>query len=266
MKNYVVYKENGVGEAFGYDKLLKQLKAKIEEAFSEKFEKLIKIKDILRIVEGEDRADYIKFLCEQANSIDTDSILHEVDEQAMQKKLFEDIKKACILEIGNTHSMVTKFEDDRNDNIRNMLIMAGYRVADQSRNGLAPGGKGAGELDLLIRRSNGTPLGILEALCVKGVVKKAIKAHFDKLFQYDTAGNKYNYLVLYVQVKDFHAFYRKYKTYVEDECDLKYRVQDTKEMETEFAVLRVIRTRHVREGKTVFVYHLLNHIQPECES
>ena len=171
-----------VKEAFSYDRLLQRLKARKEEEFSEKFEKDIKIKDILRIAEGEDRADNIASICQQANSIDTDSILHEVEDRTIQKKLFADVKKACILETENTHSMLSKLEDDRNDNIRNMLIMAEYDVADQSRNGKAPGGKGAGELELLIRRRNGTPLAILEALCVKGVVKKTIKAHFEKLF------------------------------------------------------------------------------------
>lgn len=261
-ENYVVYKKNGLRDVFFYDRLFKLLKAKRMSEFSETFEKDIPISEILSIVEEPYKVKMFASLCESmTDGIITEKLFYQADEEVIHRKLYELIMKACHLETGNTYVLLTKNENARNDDIRNMLSMAGYDVSDQTRNSIAPGGKEAGELDLLIKRPDGMALSVFEALCVKSLRKPYIRKHIEKVFQYDTYGNKYNYLVIYVEQKGFANFFNKYRGYLDEIGEeLIYEIEDISEIPTNYAELKVLRTKHDREDEEVFLYHFLIHV------
>lgn len=129
------------------------------------------------------------------------------------KEMLRELLSACVkLQANAIYYQAT--EDQRNDYIRDILDTAGYDVKDQTRHGLSSSGKAAGEVDILIKQ-NGFPLTIVEALNLDSLNTTYLDRHIDKIFNYDTAGNKFNIILSYVTVTDFVAFCEKYLQHIE---------------------------------------------------
>lgn len=109
----------------------------------------------------------------------------------------------------------TSSENSINDFFRDMLSFKGYNeVKDQTRHGIAPGGKDAGEVDILLTK-DGHEIAIFEGLKLSCVDKDYIDKHISKsIVNYNALGTA-TFVVAYVNSADFGAFWERYSAYVQ---------------------------------------------------
>jgi len=148
-------------------------------------------------------------------------------------------------------------EDDRNDYIGDILGAIGYTVKDQTRRGSSSSGKDSGELDLFVSK-DGLPFTVIEAMNLDSLSTRYINKHLDKIFSYDTSGNKFNVCLSYVKTADFDLFWKKYSAHV---VNYSYPApllsSDTSiDDENGYSELRIIKTYHSRSGRKVSLYHI----------
>ena len=190
-KSLVVYKKDGKTERFSYKLLLGTLKSGGREVYSDTWDRMISVEDIL-------------------NQSD-----REVEQR--KKKLLADVASACVRMQGKK-ILWNASEDDRNTELRDLLWSMGYRVADQSLAGVGAGGKRPGELDLLILNDRNLPWMVCEAMNIKNDTDSQIEywdRHLNKLLvNYNAPGMQDLLLVSYVPA-DPDEFRRYWQTYSE---------------------------------------------------
>jgi hypothetical protein len=105
-------------------------------------------------------------------------------------------------------------EDSINDYVRDMLFSMGYHeVKDQTRHGISINGAESGEVDILLTKE-GKEAAIYEGLKLDSVNSSYISMHIDKaIVNYNALGTA-TYLVAYVSVADFSAFWNRYTEYL----------------------------------------------------
>jgi hypothetical protein len=167
-----------------------------------------------------------------------------------------------------------EMENLRNDFFADGLRNKGYNPADQTRSGRSQNGKDAGELDIMVRNTNGTPVSIIEAFRLSscGDENSIIDSHLSKLLHdYDTVGHEKNYILVYAEAKDFEALWDNYLIYVKNLNDKEgfkrndpnhslVSFEDTKTKFTEKTDIRVGLAKHEREGRIVEVYHVVMNV------
>jgi Leucine-rich repeat (LRR) protein len=155
-------------------------------------------------------------------------------------------------------------EDLHTDNLTDFLRDKGYIASDQSRSGRAK--ITAGEIDIMIRKANGTPISIIEAfrLSSAGSKNTAIGLHIGKLLNdYDTIGHERNFVVVYAEAKDFETLCENYETYMseingKDAFQATYPLISFKNTHISTKTdLKVYVARHRRNAGLVEVYHLV---------
>ena len=149
-------------------------------------------------------------------------------------------------------------EDQRNDYIRDILDTAGYDVKDQTRRGLSPSGKAAGEVDILIKE-HGFPITIIEALNLDSFNKAYLDKHIDKIYNYDTAGNKFNIILSYVTASNFIDFCDKYFEHIKKhKYPFAIQVSEDNVVIGEFLYsdIKIMKTVHNRNGCETVLYHV----------
>lgn len=149
-------------------------------------------------------------------------------------------------------------EDQRNDYIRDILDTAGYDVKDQTRRGLSPSGKAAGEVDILIKE-HGFPITIIEALNLDSLNKAYLDKHIDKIYNYDTAGNKFNIMLSYVTASNFIDFCDKYFEHIKKhKYPFAIQVSENNIVveKCSFSDIKVMKTIHNRNGCETVLYHV----------
>ena len=179
---------------------------------------------------------------------------------AMQRltpaKVLHDIVSSCIkLQANSIYKDC--IEDVRNDYIRDMLSSQKYQLRDQTRQGTSQEGKASGEIDILILDNN-MPSSLFEALNLDSLNTSYLKAHIDKIFKYDTLGYKYNFLVSYVKIKDFSAFWTKYIDYIK-KYKYPYPLDSFEENAGDkyhYPNLKVASTTLLRNGIKTILYHI----------
>ncbi len=156
-----------------------------------------------------------------------------------------------------------KLEDLHNDEFTDFLRDKEYSVSDQSRSGRSK--LGTGEVDILVRSENGTPVSIIEAFRLDscGTDNTIVGSHLDKLLHnYDTAGHPTNFVVVYAEAKKFSKLWENYLSYLNDlntkpSYSNLYPLLNFKETGiSQKADLKIGLARHERNGKIVEVYHL----------
>lgn len=173
-----------------------------------------------------------------------------------RETVFEDLFNACI-KLQKNVTFINVSEDQRNDFIRDILETSGYQIKDQTRQGKSASGIASGEVDILLHDS-GKPISIIEALNLDGLVKAYLNEHIDKIYKYDTLGNTFNFLISYVKVKDFGAFWDKYVEHIET-YNYPYKLIDIDKSirdEYDYADIRYIKTIHNRNGKKTTLDHI----------
>lgn len=149
-------------------------------------------------------------------------------------------------------------EDQRNDYIRDILDAVGYDVKDQTRRGLSPNGKAAGEVDILIKE-NDFPVAIIEALNLNSLNTSYLDRHIDKIYDYDTAGNIFNIILLYVTVANFEMFCDKYFEHIEKYQYLFDMISIERKIvvdDISYSDLEVMKTVHNRNSNETVLYHI----------
>ncbi|MGB0983638.1 MAG: leucine-rich repeat domain-containing protein [Saprospiraceae bacterium] len=183
------------------------------------------------------------------NEPNTDQLLLDIIDQGVK-----------MLERKYTHSL----ENLHNDVLTDFLREKWYYVTDQTRSGRAK--LDAGEIDIMIRKQNGTPYSIIEAfrLASCGEKNKTVAQHLDKLIHdYDTAGHARNFVVVYAEAKDFERLWINYTNYVNQlngkiDFRVKYPlisfIENTDSSKKTSIKIGV--AKHRREGEFVEVYHV----------
>lgn len=163
---------------------------------------------------------------------------------------------ACVkLQRNNLFNDVS--EDERNDYIRDLLETSGYQVKDQTRQGLSASGKASGEVDILVH-DKGMPITIIEALNLSSLDTNYLNTHLDKIYKYDTLGNRFNFILSYVKVKDFESFWSKYCQHAEYHVypHALVSTDDTRDKEYNYSDIRLLMTKHNRHGRETELYHI----------
>ncbi len=132
----------------------------------------------------------------------------------ISKEILSDLIQICGLACSNYDYNGNRSENSINDYFRDMLMSKGYEeVKDQTRHGKSANGKDAGEVDILISKE-GKEVAIYEGLKLKFVNKSYISTHIDKaIHNYNSLGTAV-FIVSYVDVSDFGAFWQKYSEYI----------------------------------------------------
>jgi len=135
-----------------------------------------------------------------------------IKKEVSEKTLLNDLI-LCGIKLQANHMCRDALEDQMNDYVRDLLDAMGYVVRDQTRQGTSSEGRQAGEVDILVKSEN-TPFSILEALRLSSVDTAYMATHIEKIYGYDTAGNKCNFIISYVKTERFAEFWRRYVEFV----------------------------------------------------
>ncbi len=179
---------------------------------------------------------------------------------AMQRltpaKVLDSVVYACIkLQANSAYKKC--LEDVRNDYIRDILLAQKYEVIDQTRQGTSQEGKSSGEIDLLILENN-IPYSLIEALNLDSLNTNYLNTHIDKIYKYDTLGYRYNFIVSYVNIKDFNAFWTKYVKHIK-EYKYPYPLDSFEENLGDkycYPNLKIASTTLTRNGMKTTLYHI----------
>lgn len=177
-------------------------------------------------------------------------------------QLLLDIQNVAVKMLERKYSQ--QLEDLHNDVLTDFLRQKGYQVADQTRSGRSK--LGVGEIDLMIRKKDGTPFSIIETFRLKSCGKdnKIVAEHLDKLLHnYDTAGHERNFVIVYAEAKKFEQLWENYKKYIAEingkpAFRAAYPLITFKE-KSEISNKSSIKTglaTHRREGAVVEIYHV----------
>lgn len=204
---------------------------------------------------------YVEKSIEDIFGGDNSKYIEQKKDTCLIKILLKDIFLACVKLQKNFHyKNVT--EDERNDFIRDLLETNAYQVKDQTRQGTSNSGKASGEVDILIQEQ-GFPFAIIEALNLSSLNTNYLDTHIDKIYKYDTLGNICNFILSYVKVKDFASFFESYSKHIKQH---KYPyeligVDESVGEEYKYTDIRLLMTKHNRNGKDTLLYHICVKIQ-----
>lgn len=173
-----------------------------------------------------------------------------------QNAFIKNLIRAC-LNLQTRKHYSNSSEDERNDYIGDILGAIGYTVKDQTRRGSSSTGKNSGEIDIFVSR-DGLPFTVVEAMNLDSVDTNTINEHLDKLFSYDTSGNKFNVCLSYVKVSDFSSFWGKYCIHVSNHNYPSPILSSDTSIDNDYGYSesRIMKTIHNRSGKTVNLYHI----------
>lgn len=177
-------------------------------------------------------------------------------EETMSKNIFK-----ALLKVQGNKTFCDKKEDELNDCVRDILSMV-YEMKDQTRQGISPSGKDAGEVDLQICR-DGFPVAMIEGLKVNSVERNYIQRHIDKVLTcYDPFGCPYTYVVIYAKVKEFADFWVKCLKYIREEYSFPYAIkEEIQELNPIYSSSRHAKIVLLRDDREVAVHFFALSVQ-----
>lgn len=176
------------------------------------------------------------------------------------KKIYDDVMLACKTFLkNNEYANRKKAENVRNDYLRD-LLEKDYSPSDQTRQGMSYTQQSAGMSDIVLKREN-SMVAIIEALNLDRISKNRIAEHIKKIYNYDTIGNSANFIIVYVEAKDFEVFWKKYVNYV-SAYDYDYPIIDIdSQPHKQYSELKTMSVDLNRNGVPTKLYHIAIHIQ-----
>lgn len=171
-------------------------------------------------------------------------------------KLLERIMHACVTLQGTKHYYNSN-ENTRNRFIAQLLEASGFHTKDQTQWGLSNKSISDGEIDIQIVDNKSTAYSIIEGLILKSLDTSYLNLHLNKIFNYDTTGLEYIFIVSYVTVADFPSFWDKYCKHIRNH-NFKYPLGTFEEniYKENYSEIKTGRSSHQRNGTTVYLYHI----------
>jgi hypothetical protein len=100
-------------------------------------------------------------------------------------------------------------------------------------------------------------MSVIEALILSTLDKAYTAKHLDKIFNYDTAGNHANYIVVYSEANNFGSLWTKYVEFVKS-YDFVFTQQSFEILTTlRYSDLRFATGKHDRNGTVVSLVHMM---------
>lgn len=195
------------------------------------------------------------FVIKLKNSVKAASMNFERD-LGSQEAFVKNLVLAC-LNLQSRRYYSDASEDERNDYIGDILAAIGYDIKDQTRRGSSSSGKGSGELDIFVSK-NRLPFTVIEAMNLSSLSTNYINEHLNKIFSYDTSGNKFNVCLSYVKIADFNSFWERYSEHVTNHSYPAPLLSADASIDDDYGYseLRIMKTSHSRSGRTVSLYHI----------
>ncbi len=109
-----------------------------------------------------------------------------------------------------------------------------------------------------VRSLSNIPYSLFEALNLTSLNTSYLDAHIEKIFKYDTLGYRYNFIVSYVSVKDFNAFWTKYLGHIK-KYEYPYQLGSVEENVGDkycYPNLKVAAITLIRNGMNTTLYHI----------
>ncbi|MBC5833654.1 GTP-binding protein [Flavobacterium sp. F372] len=198
--------------------------------------------------------------------------LYKIDSQEPDNNPMYSLDKILndLIEVGSRileRKFQKKIEDLVNDDIVDLLRTKGHNISDQTRSGLSGSGKGAGELDIMIRMNNGIPITIIECFRLEscGSKNSVVAEHLTKLLsKYDTHELKRKFIVVFGEAERFDNLWTNYIQYIKDlnsnnDYGEKYPLSgfSVRDDLHSFANMKVGISRHDNNGESVEVVHVM---------
>lgn len=198
--------------------------------------------------------------------------LYKIDSQEPENNPIYSLDKILndLIEVGSRileRKFQKKIEDLVNDDIVDLLRTKGHNLSDQTRSGLSGSGKGAGELDIMIRMTNGIPVTIIECFRLEscGPKNTVVAEHLTKLLsKYDTHELKRKFIVVFGEAERFDNLWTNYMHYIKDlnsnsDYGEKYPISgfSVRDDLHSFANMKVGISRHDNNGDSVEVVHVM---------
>jgi internalin A len=198
--------------------------------------------------------------------------LYKIDSQEPENNPIYSLDKILndLIEVGSRileRKFQKKIEDLVNDDIVDLLRTKGHNISDQTRSGVSGSGKGAGELDIMIRMTNGIPVTIIECFRLEscGPKNTVVAEHLTKLLsKYDTHELKRKFIVVFGEAERFDNLWTNYMQYIKDlnsnsDYGEKYPISgfSVRDDLHSFANMKVGISRHDNNGDSVEVVHVM---------
>lgn len=242
---YITYRREGKSDRFKYKILEGSLKAGQRTIYSEKFESLINIDEILGIVKSP--AELFAGGAGSQISLLLDSLLAALQSLQGNSDFYDVHENSC-----NTY-------------VRDLLRMCGYICEDQTLHGLSGTRKGSGSPDILIRdKDSRKRLSIFEALRLKSFGKadrEYLDEHISKLLDnYNMTGLTRLFLVSYVswEKTKFNELVNQYYQYVMYDSKIPFGIMESELIDTvNDAFMMCMRVHYFCNGISMYVYHVV---------
>lgn len=156
-----------------------------------------------------------------------------------------------------------KIEDLYNDDIVDLLRTKGHHIADQTRSGSSSSGVGAGELDIMLRRSNGIPITIIECFRLDscGPKNTVVSEHIMKLLsKYDTHDLKRKFVMVFAESNRLDNLWGNYTKYIKEMDygnNYPFSGFTLRSDLHSIGAMRVGISRHENNGETLEIVHIM---------
>ncbi|MDF2850778.1 MAG: small GTP-binding protein [Sphingobacterium multivorum] len=156
-----------------------------------------------------------------------------------------------------------KIEDLYNDDIVDLLRTKGHHIADQTRSGSSSSGIGAGELDIMLRRSNGIPISIIECFRLDncGPKNTVVSEHIMKLLsKYDTHDLKRKFVMVFAESNRLDNLWGNYTKYIKEMDygnNYPFSGFTLRSDLHSIGAMRVGISRHENNGETLEIVHIM---------
>ena len=199
-------------------------------------------------------------------------LLPQPDIKTYRELIIDSLIK-CIYQFQQTIQSIQKSEDHYSlilsKFINNSIEKYGWHTEDQVPSGISALAEerkfenigGLGKLDFILKDEKNMLLTICEALVLNSNVKKIIEEHLLKIFKYDTIGMPFNFIIVYSKAGKFEDLWLSYQETVLN-TSFKYKLEkkqfyDENKLYEVKSELRLGKTIHIRQEKTMELYHFL---------
>lgn len=135
-----------------------------------------------------------------------------------------------------------------------------WKCTDESRWGKSGTGKRIGELDMTVEDETGKKKSIIECLQLKkGMNKKSVKTHVQKIFNYDAGGLQNNYLITFSEYENLDKLWNNYIDEIKN-IEIPFqtlRYLQISDQEIAPSGIKIMKQVYIRNGNNLNLYHIM---------